>query len=187
MPDHNINAALGERAVPIGSVKPHPENYNQHDINAIAQSLTVNGQYRPIVVDANTSFILAGNGTWAAAKKLGWPAIAADLVDVDAVTARRILLVDNFATTPDYDEMAVLAILNELGGDLDGTGLDGDDYAKLLAKAAPPLPEPDEGGDDSDRIGSTFAVMITCDDEQDQAELIERFIGEGMTVKALVV
>lgn len=177
-----INDALSDSAVPIDEVRAHPENYNTHDLGKIAESLRVNGQYKRLIVDDATGYILAGNGTWAAARQLGWTHIAVDRVKVDEATARRILLVDNFSTTPGYDEQAVAAILSELGGDLSGTGITADDYASLMAKLDPPAKEE---ADASPALMQNYGYWIIVEalTEDQQAELIDRFDAEGLTCR----
>ena len=82
-------------------VRYHPNELNSFhqnprrgDIDAIAQSLQVNGQYRPVVVNLGTHTgrpleVLAGNHTLAAARKLKWQEVAATTVDVDDQAAAR--------------------------------------------------------------------------------------------------
>jgi ParB-like chromosome segregation protein Spo0J len=100
-----IPASLEALHVPIDSVRPYPGNARRHDLDRLKESLRVNGQYRPIVVNERTQEVLAGNGTWAAARELGWEKIAATFVDADEEQARRIVLVDNRASDlADYDD-----------------------------------------------------------------------------------
>lgn len=85
-------------SVPIGSLSSYPVNPRRGDIEAIAQSLKAHGQYRPIVVQYGTNFILAGNHTYKAAKKLGWKKIKITYVDVTEERAKQIVLADNRLT-----------------------------------------------------------------------------------------
>jgi ParB-like chromosome segregation protein Spo0J len=74
-----INEQLQPLAVPIDSLEPDPENARDHDernLMAIKASLETYGQQKAIVVNRD-SVIIAGNGTWTAAKALGWDQIAA--------------------------------------------------------------------------------------------------------------
>lgn len=119
--------------VPIGDLRPFDGNARQGDVGAISESLRVNGQYRPIVVNRRDEQILVGNHTWLAAKALGWDTIAVAWVDVDEETAARIVLADNrTADLGRYDEQALLDLLTSLP-DFDGTGFDGDDVDELIA------------------------------------------------------
>ena len=118
-------------------LRPYHKNPRRGDVEAIARSLEVNGQYRPIVVNLGRHTgrpleVLAGNHTLAAARSLGWDRIAATTVDVDDHQAARIVAADNrTADLGGYDDTALLALLQELD-DLDGTGYDDDDLAAML-------------------------------------------------------
>jgi ParB-like chromosome segregation protein Spo0J len=108
--------------VAISSLTVYPTNPRRGDIDAIALSLTAHGQYRPIVVQASTKHVLAGNHTLKAAKKLGWKKIKAVLVDVDDDTAKKIVLADNRLTDlAGYNEPLLKSLLQALP-ELDGTG-----------------------------------------------------------------
>ena len=117
------NIKTGEiQSLAISSLVPYPTNPRRGDIDAIASSLTAHGQYRPIVVQASTKFVLAGNHTLKAAKKLGWKKIKAVLVDVDENTAKKIVLADNRLTDlAQYNEPLLKSLLEALP-DLEGTG-----------------------------------------------------------------
>lgn len=130
----NIHAPLAKLTLPIGEVHPRKGNPRRGDIDVIAESLERNGQFRPIVVNKATGEILAGNHTYAAAKRLGWGKIAATFVDVDEDQAARIVLADNrSAELGSYDDTLLLNMLNSMDGDLIGTGYTRDDVDALLA------------------------------------------------------
>jgi hypothetical protein len=65
-------------------------------VDVIAESLKVNGQYRPIVTTRDGT-ILAGNHTFLAAGKLGWTSLSCVVLDVEpgSPEAHRIMLADN--------------------------------------------------------------------------------------------
>lgn len=109
-------------SVPLASLSSYPLNPRRGDIDAIAQSLKTHGQYRPIVVQYGSNFILAGNHTYKAAKKLGWRKIKITYVNVDEETARKIVLADNRLTDlASYNEPLLKNLLTALP-DLEGTG-----------------------------------------------------------------
>ena len=117
-----IHATLTRLAIPITQPRPRKGNPRRGDIDTIAESLERNGQYRPIVVNKPTGEILAGNHTYAAAKRLGWTHIAATFVDVDEDEAARIVLADNrTADLGGYDDTLLLDMLRGMDGDLLGT------------------------------------------------------------------
>lgn len=101
-------------SVSVRKVRLHPDNPRRGFIDAIVESLTVHGQYKPIVVNRRTSHIIAGNHTFKAVKQLGHRHINVVWVDVDDQTERRMMLADN--------RMADLALTNDaMVSDLLGT------------------------------------------------------------------
>lgn len=112
----------GMKDVPVDDLKGYPGNARRGDIDSIAESLSYHGQYRPIVVQKSTGYILAGNHTWQAAKKLGWRKIAAVFVDVDDEQAKKILLADNALNDKGtYDYEALMDIIQSVQDPI-GTG-----------------------------------------------------------------
>ena len=45
--------------VPVDEVQPHPNNWNNGDTEAIAESIEVNGMYRPLYAQRSTRYIVA--------------------------------------------------------------------------------------------------------------------------------
>lgn len=174
---HVIAESLAGLIEPIGKVKPHPDNPRRGDVAGIASSLERFGQVRPILVQAKTSYIVAGNHTHQAAVSLGWKKIAVARVDLSDVDARAYMLADNrWSDLAENDDAALVQILAalEADGQLAGTGYqagDADDLAALL-NALPDAPadpgdeppngaEPD-GGKRPGRIrGATVDVTLT--------------------------
>lgn len=140
-------------SVAISSLEGYPTNPRRGDIDAIAQSLKAHGQYRPIVVQYGTNFILAGNHTYKAAKKLGWKKIKVTYIEVDEVAARKIVLADNRLTDlAGYNEPLLKSLLQALP-ELDGTGFSasevetldrltsGEEKSSIASKPLPSEPE----------------------------------------------
>ena len=137
--------SLGEHArLPVGELRTFHKNPRKGDVEAIAGSLRVNQQYRPIVVNRGThtgrpNEVLAGNHTLMAARSLAeedkaWNEIDAWVIDVDDDQASRIVLADNrTADLGSYNDHALLGLLEQLDGDLEGTGFDDHDVQSLEA------------------------------------------------------
>jgi ParB/RepB/Spo0J family partition protein len=123
----------------IDSLKEFEGNPRRGNIKELIDSLKVNGQYKPIVVQKSTQQILAGNHLWKAAKELGWTEINIVELDVDDAAAKKIVVADNrLADMGAYDEQALLDLLKEM--DLTGTGYvpaDVDDLLALIEEQAP--------------------------------------------------
>ena len=182
-----IPDTLRELEIDIGELVPYPGNARRGNVDVIVRSLKKNGQYRPLVVNRPTMQVLAGNHTLLAAKELGWPRIAVTYVDTDEESARRINLVDNRANDKaGWDEQALADLLGEFEpGDLGGTGFQPSDLEYLL-KSLQIGSEHD--GDGAPALGNVdYRLMIHCDSEAHQAELLGRLQGEGLNVQALAL
>ena len=119
--------------VPLTKLKTFPGNPRRGDINAIADSLQTNKQYRPIVVQRSTGHILAGNHTYLAAQRLGWRTIAVSFIDVDDQEAKRINVADNrLPELGDYDGQALKDLLLSIDNPEIGIGFTSEDLAVML-------------------------------------------------------
>lgn len=109
--------------VAIDQLKTHPRNPRKGDVDRIAASLDANAQYRPIVVQKKTGYIIAGNHTYLGARKLGWTHVDAVTIDVNDKAARKIMLADNRTSDAGtYDDNILAEVLRSLEGDIEGTG-----------------------------------------------------------------
>jgi hypothetical protein len=121
------------KQVALDELTPYAKNPRKGNIDLIAESLSAYGQYKPITVNIRTKEILAGNHTYAAAKKLGWADISVNYVDVDQATAAKIVAIDNKTSDMGtYDTETLLELLDELP-DLKATGYSQDDVDSLMA------------------------------------------------------
>lgn len=147
MPNKPVITGLTE--FEVGELRSYHKNPRRGDVDAIARSLEINGQYRPIVVNIGSHTgrpleVLAGNHTLAAVKQLGWVSIQATTVDVDDLAAARIVAADNrTADLGDYDDQVLAELLQQVAADgdlgLDGTGYTDDALEALLALNAGPV------------------------------------------------
>ncbi|MGH3780598.1 MAG: DNA methyltransferase [Pseudonocardiaceae bacterium] len=146
--------------VPVGSLKLHPQNARKGNVPMIAQSLAVNMQYQPLVVQASTRHVLSGNHTLVAARELGWPEVDVVLVDVDDDHAKRIMLSANRTSDlATYDDQLLLELLADLP-DLDGTGYDPGDIEEL-EKALHATTPPEPGNTDPDDVPDIPTLITT--------------------------
>jgi len=119
--------------VPVSDLHTYEKNPRVGNVEAIADSLAANGQFKPIVVQQSTMQVLAGNHTFMAAKSLGWDAISAVLVDVDDTEAKRIVLADNRTTEYGGYHDEILADLLSGLDDVTGTGYSQEDADALTS------------------------------------------------------
>jgi hypothetical protein len=121
------------KKVPLAKLKLYRNNPRKGNIDLIAESLERYGQYKPITANADGE-ILTGNHTYQAAQKLGWAEINVVYIDVDDVTAAKIVTMDNRTTdTGAYDNERLAKLLEDLP-ELEGTGYTFEEYDSLLAE-----------------------------------------------------
>lgn len=137
--------------VAVSSLVPFPGNARKGDVPAIRRSLKRFGQFAPLVVQASTSYVLAGNHTHEAARLEGWDEIDAYVIDVDDAEALAINVAANkLPELGGFDEDALIAQLEELRDlDLDlleVSGITDEELEDLIvahepeAEIAPPAP-----------------------------------------------
>lgn len=158
--------------ISITKLKADPNNARTHDnanLEAIANSLTQFGQRKPIVISKD-DIVVAGNGTLAAAKSLGW--IDIDVVrvppDWDHDRIKAFALADNrTAELADWNHELLASQLIELQ--------EVDFAIEAIGFETPPMPTTDEwesafdatAGDRKDVQQITFTLST------EQAETIK--------------
>ncbi len=165
--------------VKTSSLEPYPGNARRGDVDAIAKSLEINGQFQPIIYQASTRRVLVGNHTLQAAQKLRWAEIHAAPVDVDDDHARKIVLAANRTSDlATYDMEALADLLREVD-DLEGTGFDDSDLTDLLDEDD----DLDEGPEPTSK--TKLGVVIYTNTTDEQMELMARMLEEGWDARAL--
>lgn len=135
-----INAELAALAAPLRDLRPVKKNVKLHpeeSIASIVESLKAFGQQKPIVA-LKDGTIVAGNGTYEAARRLGWDKIA-----VVRFSSRRrweaFAVADNRTAELsgwDYPELAAtLKSLQESGEDLLAVGFSDEAIERIAASA----------------------------------------------------
>lgn len=179
--------AIETELLSVDSLTPYAKNPRTGDVEAIKKSLTVNGQYRAIVVRAGTHEVLAGNHTLAAAKALGWSELLCHVVDVDDEQAARIVLVDNRSNDlATYDKVALTELLRSLP-DLKGSGYGDDFLDELLTELAPAerkedTPAVELEGEPRTKRGDVYALAghrLICGDSRD-AMTVARLLDDAV-------
>lgn len=141
MPPKTKAAALviETKHLKIKDLNVYHKNPRVGNVEAIAESLDKNAQYKPIVVNIGThtgrkNEILCGNHTYLAARRLGWSDIYATLVDVDEVLGTKIVLADNkTADLGEYEDTLLAELFRGLP-DESGTGYTKDEFTAVLTQ-----------------------------------------------------
>jgi ParB-like chromosome segregation protein Spo0J len=163
--------------IPISSLSEDPSNARKHptrNLEQIKSSLRRFGQQKPIVVDA-TNTVRAGNGTLAAARALGWTTIQIVRSELPKTELTAYAIADNrSAELAEWDQEVLAATLAD--AEIGDVGFLDKEIAKLTGSA---LDDPA-----AELPAEQWLILVTCETEAQQAELLERFAAEGMTCKA---
>lgn len=132
---------LEVRRVPLSALRTHPRNPRRGNVEAIEASLSRFGQYVPLLVQAGTGYVLAGNHRLEAARRLGWEEIDAVYRECSDEEALEILLADNRTSERGATDVdALLAALEDLAPPaLEPLGFPEDHLADLREEAAHPF------------------------------------------------
>lgn len=167
---------------PIEKLRNHPRNPRKGNAAKIMRSIRANGFYGVIVAQKSTGYVLAGNHRLMAARKAGAKSLPVAWIDVDDERALRILLADNkISDESGTDETRLAELLSELADTdigLRGTGYDEGEIDDLIEDIA--------GESDPQLGGLEFRVVVDCNNEEHQAELLARFEAEGLPCRALM-
>jgi ParB-like chromosome segregation protein Spo0J len=132
-----IPPALEPFLVDIDSLEEWPGNARRGDVEGIRSSLRRFGQVRPILVQASSNRVIAGNHTRAAMAAEGAERIAALRVEIDDAEAEAYAIADNaHADRASWDDRALVEALERIQdtGGLEGVGFDADDLDDLVAR-----------------------------------------------------
>jgi DNA modification methylase len=191
---------LAIRRVPIESLHLDPANARLHpetNLDAITASLKRFGQAEPLVVQAGTARVIAGNGRLVAMKKLGWTECDIVEIDADNITATALgIALNRTAELAAWDEPVLAKLLEELKqeGALDGVGYSDQELTELLAKieAETPVELDDAGPEDPpenpvSRRGDLWLLgdhRILCGDSTSADDLARLMAGEKAALYA---
>jgi len=201
-PKQNL-AALGWMSIAdmkewAGNPKKHPVE----NVAMIAASLKRYGFGSPIVLWGSERRIVAGHGRYRAAllRMKGDPGLYLDkdapgpgMVPVRTMEfsseseAAAYALTDNRSTEVNpmqaLDVAEVLRQIQEDGGDLSIPGWTDEEIAAMLGAAAP-----EDVPDTSPQMGDLqYRIVVECDDEVEQASLIEQFTAQGVRCQPLIL
>jgi len=198
----HIAADLRPLAVSIEELTADPQNARTHDepnIAATAASLGEFGQLKPIVVNRRNSQVVAGNGTLAAARGLGWKHLAVVWVEQDEAAQRGFSLADNRTAELagwDLDILAVQIAELEAGTPDLAAALQ---LAELALAVEEPAGEGDSRGDaetqsQKEKGGAAeepapehYNVIVECEGEDEQKAVYEQLQQEGRKCRLLTL
>lgn len=184
---------LKQFEVPVEDLHEWEHNPRKGDVEAVKSSLQRFGQRVPIIYRTEKvgskkfKVVYAGNHRLRAAEALGWKSVAAvDADDLSKEQVKAFAVADNrTADLASYDDELLADLirdLNQFDKDLfDDLKFNDDD---MLADLDDDLPDLDA----SPQIGDMmYKVVIECDSEKHQQDLLAELDDRGLKVKAAMV
>lgn len=171
----------------LADLRPHPQNSRTHSaeqIKQVAKAMRQWGWTIPMLIDED-DFILAGHCRQLAARRNGY-------TDAPCMVARgwsdeqkrAYIIADNKLTENggwDKDILGGELASLEMNFDLDLLGFKDKELSKLLGYG-------DASGDaETNQVGDMkFAVVIDCQNEEHQAEILAKLEQDGIPCRALI-
>tara|TARA_R110000822_G_scaffold307327_2_gene434322 strand:- start:5498 stop:6019 length:522 start_codon:yes stop_codon:yes gene_type:complete len=168
--------------IAVAELKFDSNNARKHDkanLEAIAGSLLQFGQRKPIVITQDNS-VVAGNGTLTAAKTLGWETIEAVRVPKEWTPnqIKAFALADNRTSELAAWNKEIMASqlleLQEADFEIEAFGF-------------VPVEQAKEADVKEYEWVSRYEVIVECEDEFQQQEILLRLQEQGYQVRALIV
>ena len=181
---------------------PYARNARTHSeeqIEQIVSSIKEFGFTSPVLIDEEGG-IIAGHGRVLAAKQLEMKEVPTiELAGLTPEQRRAYVIADNkLALDAGWDADLLASELQELGDlgfDLDLTGFSFDEIDELLNENGNNHGSDDDPEDDEEYVEDKpsnfnyeekYAVLVECEDEEDQAEIYAKLKDMGLTCKVLV-
>lgn len=175
---------------PVADLIPYARNARTHSdaqVAQIAASIREFGWTNPVLVDEQNGLI-AGHGRVLAARKLGMAEVPAiTLAGLSEAKKRALVLADNkLALNAGWDDELLRVEIAELtrdGIDLSLTGFDNLELREIVFPVGPKEKAADRGLSD----GLSYQVVVECEDENQQAEVLEDLRARGIKCKPLIL
>lgn len=173
--------------LPVSDLKPWAKNprENKKAVAKVAASIKRFGFAAPIIARKADLEIIGGHTRWLAAKRLKLERVPVRLLDLDPADAHLLALADNrLGEEADWDGDKLAEILRELhaeDADVMSTGFTEGELEKFLGEAGDP-----DLGPEAVEPTSQFLVLVTCADEAQQAQILEKLMAEGLDVRAMM-
>lgn len=170
----------------LSEITCDPKNARKHsikNIESIKNSLKFFGQQKPIVIGKQNT-IIAGNGTYEAAKQLGWKYIDAVISELEGQDAKAFAIADNrTAELAEWDLDILEETLREVDEDFEVEyGLEDLGFDRLEdINFEPNLP--DENSEENPTEGKKI-LIVECKTMEDLENIFHELLERGFKVKA---
>jgi ParB-like chromosome segregation protein Spo0J len=182
---------LGHRTVEIERLSESPDNPRhiaKDRFEALKHALREDPKMleaRPLIATPDGS-VVCGNMRLRAAQALGWNEIKVYVADLDPQTRREWMIRDNneYGEWVPDELAAMLSTHKQEDGDMAMLGFAEPQIDELLKLTNPDEPPPDAPVEPPPT--DVWGVVVTLDNEESQANLLERLTEEGYECRALL-
>jgi ParB-like chromosome segregation protein Spo0J len=169
----------------------NPRTHPPKQREALEAAIKDVGFIRSVTVNRTTGRLIDGHERVWQAVRSGQPTIDVEYVELSEEAERKALAtLDRIGELAEIDPAMLDGLLRQFetgSAALQAMLAEFADEAGLYRAAGPPEGHRDPlGKDESHRLGDQFRILITCEDEQQQTELLERLTDEGLECRALI-
>ena len=175
---------LGTEELDMDVLCDFPGNARRGALGTVRESIREHGQYRSLIVrrrDGKPDQILCGHTTRDSLVAERYTTARCEIVECTDGEARKINVVDNRSQEEaTWDTDALIVQLEMFGDDFTGTGFTVEQAEKLMFGSA--------GRDDREvpEDEPAWQILLDCESEEHQAELLTRFADEGLACRPLI-
>lgn len=177
----------------VADLKPYERNARTHgdkQVEMIADSIKAFGFNNPILIDESNG-IIAGHGRYEAAKLLKLSSVPClRLGHLSDAQKRAYVIADNRIALESNWDWGMLSkevfdlSLTDL--DLNLLGFDDKEFALIQSIDGQQTGKAGAGSASGGKAQGDYKVVIHCEDEEQQTELLERLLAEGLTCRAVM-
>jgi ParB-like chromosome segregation protein Spo0J len=177
--------------VSIADLRPWAQNPRKNDeaVKPVMESIKRFGFASPILARKADGEVIAGHTRLKAAEALGLKRVPVRYMDLDPADSHLLALADNrLNEKAEWDAPALQAVMSDFGlEDIELAGWDEADLEKMGAEIESLAGDDDAlATDDSEKVKTDFAVLIECESEAEQLEVLEQCERMGMKCRALI-
>ena len=182
------NRIIGEGSKRASEFRANPRNWRRHPTEqkrAVLASLAELGWVQRVIENARTGLLVDGHERVEEALANGDQQVPFLLVDLSPEEERLALaLLDPLSAMATADMDALDSLIRDTTPNSDVLRNVLSDLANQ--RAVEELPTEFAAEDQSSELSDSFRILVHCEDETQQAELLERLISEGFQCRAMI-
>ena len=160
----------------LRNAKYNPRQIGDDERARLREGLESLGLVAPLVFNKRTGNLVSGHQRLSILDELEGTKdyrLTVARIDVSASEERRLnLLLNNPKAQGTWDDEKLKAVIEQLNGELAGTGFSADDFTQSIREA------------EKSMAAESFQIVVECKNGSEQGRLLKRFEREGLTCRA---